>query len=122
MAKDKAIIAYCTCPDDEASSRLTRVLRHEGYDAWTLEGGLPAWRAARDGTVIGSISRNLPSQAVMGLPNIEADPRRFLWLGATSFPGRICVASGTSPIKTAADVFSNELIVGSVGARRLAQK
>jgi tripartite-type tricarboxylate transporter receptor subunit TctC len=72
-------------------------------------------RAARDGTVIGSISRNLPSQAVMGLPNIEADPRRFLWLGATSFPGRICVASGTSPIKTAADVFSNELIVGSVG-------
>src|SRR5262245_66293012 len=32
-------------------------------------------RAPRDGTVIGSISRNLPSQAVMGLPNIEADPR-----------------------------------------------
>ena len=34
-----------------------------------------------------SISRNLPSQAVMGQPNIEADPRRFNWLGATSFPG-----------------------------------
>ena len=52
-----------------------------------------AVRAPRDGTVLGSISRNLPSQAVMGLPNIEADPRRFNWLGATSFPGRICVAS-----------------------------
>ena len=60
----------------------------------------PAWspanhmylQAARDGSVIGGISRNLPSQAMMGLPNIEADPRRFNWLGATSFPGRVCVA------------------------------
>ena len=46
LAKDKTIIAYCTCPDDEASRRLTRVLRGQGYDAWVLEGGLPAWRAA----------------------------------------------------------------------------
>src|SRR5262245_61903355 len=72
-------------------------------------------RAARDGTVLGSISRNLPSQAVMGLPNIEADPRRFNWLGATSFPGRICIASATSPVKTPADLLTHELIVGSVG-------
>jgi tripartite-type tricarboxylate transporter receptor subunit TctC len=72
-------------------------------------------KAARDGTILGAISRNLPSQAVMGLPNIEADPRRFNWLGATSFPGRICVASSTSPVKTPADLFTHELIVGSVG-------
>ena len=46
LPRDKTIIAYCTCPDEEASARLTRVLRSEGYDAWTLVGGLPAWRAA----------------------------------------------------------------------------
>jgi rhodanese-related sulfurtransferase len=46
LSRDKTIIAYCTCPDEEASARLTRVLRGEGYDAWMLEGGLPAWRAA----------------------------------------------------------------------------
>ena len=46
LSRDKTIIAYCTCPDEEASARLTRVLREEGYDAWMLEGGLPAWRAA----------------------------------------------------------------------------
>jgi rhodanese-related sulfurtransferase len=46
LSKDKTIIAYCTCPDEEASTRLTRVLRREGYDAWLLDGGLPAWRAA----------------------------------------------------------------------------
>lgn len=46
LPRDKTIIAYCTCPDEEASVRLTRVLRQQGYDAWVLEGGLPAWRAA----------------------------------------------------------------------------
>jgi len=73
-------------------------------------------RAPRDGTVIGGISRNLPSQAMMHLPNIEADPRKFNWLGATSFPGRVCVASSNAPVKTAADVFKTELLTGGVGA------
>jgi rhodanese-related sulfurtransferase len=46
LSHDKPIITYCTCPDEEVSTRLTRVLRSQGYDAWMLEGGLPAWRAA----------------------------------------------------------------------------
>jgi tripartite-type tricarboxylate transporter receptor subunit TctC len=72
-------------------------------------------RAARDGTVMGSISRNLPSQALMGLPNIEADPRRYNWLGATSFPGRVCAAATDAPVKSVDDIFSRELITGGVG-------
>jgi tripartite-type tricarboxylate transporter receptor subunit TctC len=72
-------------------------------------------KAARDGSVIGGISRNLPSQAMMKLPNIEADPRRFIWLGATSFPGRVCVSSSNAPVKTAAEVFQNELLIGGAG-------
>jgi tripartite-type tricarboxylate transporter receptor subunit TctC len=73
-------------------------------------------RAPRDGTVIGTFSRNFPSQAMMGQANIEADPRRFQWLGATSFPGRVCTAAATAPVKTAADLFTHELIVGGSGA------
>jgi tripartite-type tricarboxylate transporter receptor subunit TctC len=72
-------------------------------------------RAARDGSVIGGISRNLPSQALMGLPNIEADPRRYNWLGATSFPGRVCVAATDAPVQSAADLFRTELLTGGVG-------
>jgi tripartite-type tricarboxylate transporter receptor subunit TctC len=72
-------------------------------------------RAPRDGSVLGSISRNLPSQAVMGLPNIEADPRRFNWLGATSFPARVCAAATDAPVKSAADLFTTELLTGGVG-------
>src|SRR5204862_4770419 len=73
-------------------------------------------QAPRDGTVIGTFSRNFPSQAMMGQPNIEADPRRFQWLGATSFPGRICTAWATAPVKAAEDLFTHELIVGGSGA------
>jgi tripartite-type tricarboxylate transporter receptor subunit TctC len=72
-------------------------------------------RAPRDGSVIGSISRNLPSQAVMRLPNIEADARRYNWLGGTSFPGRICVVTSDAPVKTIDDLFFKELLTGSVG-------
>jgi tripartite-type tricarboxylate transporter receptor subunit TctC len=75
-----------------------------------------AVRAPRDGSVIGGISRNLPSQAMMKLPNIEADPRTFIWLGATSFPGRVCVTGRDAPVKTAADLFKTELLTGGTGA------
>jgi tripartite-type tricarboxylate transporter receptor subunit TctC len=73
-------------------------------------------QAPRDGTVFGTFSRNFPSQAMMGQPNIEADPRRFQWLGATSFPARICTAAATAAVKTTVDLFTHELIVGGSGA------
>jgi tripartite-type tricarboxylate transporter receptor subunit TctC len=73
-------------------------------------------RAPRDGSVMGGISRNLASQAVMKLPNIEADARRYNWLGGTSFPGRICAANSDAPVKNIDDLFSKEVITGSVGA------
>src|SRR5215470_14331887 len=72
--------------------------------------------APRDGTVIGTFSRNLPSQAMMGQPNVEADPRRFQWLGATSFPARVCTAWATAAVKAPTDLFTSELIVGGSGA------
>jgi len=72
-------------------------------------------RAPRDGSVLGSISRNLASQAVMKLPNIEADARRYNWLGGTSFPGRVCAVTAEAPIKNIEDLFKQEVLVGSVG-------
>lgn len=46
LPRDKAIITYCTCPEEEASARLARYLRQDGSEAWAIRGGLPAWRAA----------------------------------------------------------------------------
>ena len=72
-------------------------------------------QAPRDGTVLGSFSRNVPSQALMGQANLEADPRRLIWLGATSLPARVCVRWVTAPIKSPADLFTQEFIVGGAG-------
>ena len=72
--------------------------------------------APKDGTVIGSFSRNFASQALMGQPNIEADPRRFIWLGGFSLPSRVCVSWHTAPVQTAEDLFVKELIVAGGGA------
>jgi tripartite-type tricarboxylate transporter receptor subunit TctC len=73
-------------------------------------------QAPQDGTVLGSFSRNLPSQALLGQANIEADPRRFNWLGATSLPVRVCVRSATAAVRNPADLFRREFIVGGAGA------
>src|SRR5262245_63188111 len=74
-------------------------------------------QAPRDGTVIGSFSRNLASQARMGLPNIEVDPRRFNWLGGYSLPSRVCVNWHTSPVKTIDDLFRREMLAAGRGAQ-----
>ncbi len=73
-------------------------------------------QAPRDGTVLGSFSRNVPSQAKMGQANVSADPRQFNWLGATSLPSRVCAAWGSAPVKTPADLLTRELIVAGSGA------
>ncbi len=72
--------------------------------------------APRDGSVIGSFSRNLPVMRARGLRNLKADMTAFQWLGATSIPGRMCLADIRSPIKTAQDLFQRELVVAGSGA------
>jgi tripartite-type tricarboxylate transporter receptor subunit TctC len=73
-------------------------------------------QAPRDGTMFGSFSRNVVNDALTGLPNLVADPRRLIWLGATSRPARVCVRWFTAPVKTPSDLFTHEFIVGAAGA------
>jgi len=73
-------------------------------------------KAPRDGTVIGSFSRNIASQAVIGKMNIEADPRQFGWIGGSSLPSRVCTVSAKSGVKSPAELFAREVIVAGSGA------
>jgi tripartite-type tricarboxylate transporter receptor subunit TctC len=73
-------------------------------------------QAPRDGTVFGSFSRNIPSQALMRQANLDVDPRRYNWIGGTALPGRVCVAWHTAKVRTPADLLKHELIVGGGGA------
>ncbi len=72
--------------------------------------------APRDGSVIGSFSRNLPGLAALNPSKIKIDFAKFNWIGASSLPSRVCVSWGSSKIQKAEDLFSRELIVGSAGA------
>src|SRR5918994_2968467 len=72
-------------------------------------------KAPRDGTVFGSFSRNIASQAVNGKMKIEADPRKFNWIGGSSLPGRVCMVSAKSGVKSADELFTREVIVAGSG-------
>ncbi len=72
--------------------------------------------APRDGSLIGSFSRNLPVAKVRGLRNLKAEMTAFNWLGSFSKPGRLCLAAARSPVRSAADLNRQELLVGGTGA------
>ena len=73
-------------------------------------------QAPPDGTVFGSFSRNIVNDALTGESNVTIDPRRIIWLGATSHPSRVCARWYTAPVKSPADLFTHEFIVGAAGA------
>ncbi|MFN4283171.1 MAG: Bug family tripartite tricarboxylate transporter substrate binding protein [Alphaproteobacteria bacterium] len=72
--------------------------------------------AARDGSVIGMIGRNLPNQALAKHPSVKFDPVKFNWLGSPELTNRVCVALDSSGVKTGEDIMNKELIVGGAGA------
>lgn len=71
-------------------------------------------QAPKDGTVIGAVTRNIVNSALLDAAGLTADPKKFIWLGGTSYPGRVCVAGKNAPVKTAADLFEKEVITGAV--------
>jgi tripartite-type tricarboxylate transporter receptor subunit TctC len=73
-------------------------------------------RAPRDGSLIGMVGRNVPSQAVMKVKNITFDPRKFNWIGNPEMGATVCVVVGTAPVKSAQDLFKQEVPVGGAGA------
>jgi len=71
--------------------------------------------AARDGTVIGMVSRNMTDAAVMGLANVRYEPGRFNWLGSPEVNHRVMFVSTSSGFDKMSDLFERELIVGAPG-------
>lgn len=42
---DRPVVAYCTCPDEASSGRVSRRLKAMGFEASALKGGYKAWEA-----------------------------------------------------------------------------
>lgn len=73
-------------------------------------------RAARDGTVLGSVSRNIPHYAFAKKANANFDPLKFHWIGSPEVNNRGCFARADSGVRAPRDLFERELLVGTDGA------
>lgn len=71
--------------------------------------------APQDGTVIGSVQRNVARLALIGDKGAKYDPTKINWIGSLHNDVSVCVAWHTSGAKTIQDVMERELIVGGTG-------
>jgi tripartite-type tricarboxylate transporter receptor subunit TctC len=71
--------------------------------------------AARDGTVIGMMSRSMPAAAVMQVANVRFDPVKFNWLGSPEVNNLVLYINNATAIKKVSDLYDHELIVGATG-------
>jgi tripartite-type tricarboxylate transporter receptor subunit TctC len=73
--------------------------------------------APRDGTVWGSVSRNIPAVGLQQVSGAQFDPLKFNWIGSPEQTNRGCIAMTKNPrVMSAADLFAHELVVGGTGA------
>ncbi|MDH3242032.1 MAG: hypothetical protein OEO83_15360 [Alphaproteobacteria bacterium] len=72
--------------------------------------------APKDGSVIGTFSRNIPTRAILNHPAVKFDPVKFSWLGSPELTNRVCIASGKAKVKTGEDLFQHQLLMGGAGA------
>ena len=71
--------------------------------------------APKDGTVFGIIARDAALGPLLGAPGARYDATKLSWLGTPAKETNVCIAYNTSKVKTAEDLFANELILGDTG-------
>ena len=66
-------------------------------------------KAAQDGTVLGSVSRNIPNYAFMKQANANFDPLKFNWIGSPEMTHRACYARADSGVTRPEHLYEREL-------------
>jgi tripartite-type tricarboxylate transporter receptor subunit TctC len=74
-----------------------------------------ASQAPKDGSVIALGPGSLATAALFHAPGARYDARSFTWIGSMNSEVGVAVSWKTSPVKTAQDLFSHELIVAGAG-------
>ena len=71
--------------------------------------------APKDGSTIGTFSRGIPMEPLMGNQEARFDPLKLIWIGSPSQETNVVFAWHTTPFKTMDDLKSQEMIVASTG-------
>jgi tripartite-type tricarboxylate transporter receptor subunit TctC len=72
--------------------------------------------ARQDGSEVGIFNADGIIQSLLGNTNARFDPTRFNWIGSVNNEVPVTVLWHTAPVKTMAEVFTTETIVGGTGA------
>jgi tripartite-type tricarboxylate transporter receptor subunit TctC len=70
--------------------------------------------APRDGSVIATIARGLPTEELLGAPGIRFESEKLTWIGSMNNEVSVGVAWHTSPVKTIEEARQREMIVGGI--------
>jgi len=72
--------------------------------------------APKDGTVLGTFSRGMAMEPLIGGQNVQFDATRFTWLGSGTNETSVFVVWHTAPVKTWDDLLAKEFTVGGEGS------
>ena len=72
--------------------------------------------APQDGTALGVVQRGVITAEVGGIPGVRFEVAKFTWVGNLASENSVLVGWHTAEVKTAADLFTKQLIVGGTGA------
>jgi tripartite-type tricarboxylate transporter receptor subunit TctC len=73
--------------------------------------------AAKDGTVIGSVSNTVPFEPLLGTTEARFDPLAFNWLGSPTVETGLLGVWHTVPVNSVADARMREVTIASNGPR-----
>ena len=71
--------------------------------------------AAQDGTALAALQQQIPLSQLFKKSGVEFDMAKFHFIGNTSASPIVIMSWGASPIKSFADVFNTEFVVGGTG-------
>jgi tripartite-type tricarboxylate transporter receptor subunit TctC len=71
--------------------------------------------APKDGTVMAIIARDAALGPLTGATGARFDATKLSWIGTPTTETNVCIAYHTAKVKTAQDLFTQELVVGDTG-------
>lgn len=69
----------------------------------------------KDGSEIGLVADTAAIDALLGTVRTQFDAHKFTWIGSAARSISVCVAWHSVPVRTAQDLYDNELVVGTTG-------
>lgn len=72
--------------------------------------------AARDGSVLGAVSRHITDSAILKVPAVRYEPDKFNWIGSPEINWRALMVRSGAGITAVSALYEREITVGGTGA------